>query len=417
MAFQKPRGTEDFFPEDRALQNLIFEKIRKVCSRYNYKEVESPAFETFELLAKKSGEEIKEQIFVLEKRGKEEFGLRFDLTVPIVRMFIEKQKSLPKPVRWYGLSRMWRYEKPQAGRLREFYQLSIELFGSDKPEADAEMIDVAIEILKELGLTPEDVVIKVNDRYLMHGLLENLGIQNVIDVFTAIDKIGKIEENEFIELLKDMKLDDKQIKELLRIIKIRELDEIAKYKNSVLGTDGLNRLRKIFDILKNKKEFLEFNPGVVRGLAYYTGTVFECFDKQGKLRSILGGGRYNDLVKLLGGQSEPAIGFGLGYSTLFMLLKQKNLLPKIELAPDYYIAPVDKKITDKAVEIAEKLRKKGLRVETDVMQRKLAKQMQYANAIKAKKVIVLGEDELKKGEVKIKDMKTGKEENVKITLL
>ncbi len=155
---QKPKGTEDFFPEDKALQNAIFDKIKNTCDNYNFNEVETPAFETIQLLTKKSGDEIKEQIFTLDKRGKEEFGLRFDMTVPITRMYIEKQKALTKPVKWFALSRMWRYEKPQAGRLREFYQLSVELFGSNKAEADAEVISLAIDILKSLGLNDKDVV-------------------------------------------------------------------------------------------------------------------------------------------------------------------------------------------------------------------------------------------------------------------
>ena len=174
MKFQKPKGTTDYYPEEKSVQQRIFELFRETARRYNFKEIESPVFESLELLTKKEGDEIKEQIFVLTKRSKESLGLRFDLTVPAVRMFIEKQKVLPKPVKWFYVSRMWRYEQPQAGRDREFYQFSAEIFGSNKPEADAEIINLAIDSLLSLGLDEKDFIVKINNRKFIQSLLLNV---------------------------------------------------------------------------------------------------------------------------------------------------------------------------------------------------------------------------------------------------
>src|SRR3989344_428679 len=197
MTFQKPKGTQDFYPEDKALQNKIFNILRSVAQKYNFQEIESPAFENIEVLTKKEGEEITSQIFTLEKRGEEKFGLRFDLTVPAARMFIAKQKEIPKPVKWFYLSRMWRYEQPQTGRLREFYQLSAEIFGSDRPEADAEAISLLIDCFLALGLTANDFLVKINNRKLLQGIVAELVPQeNITKVITLIDKKEKLSEQD-----------------------------------------------------------------------------------------------------------------------------------------------------------------------------------------------------------------------------
>src|SRR3989338_7334977 len=198
MAVQKPKGTVDFYPEELAVRSKLFDLLRQQALRYNFKEIESPAFENLSFLTKKEGEEIVGQIFSLEKRGDEQFGLRFDLTVPAARMFIEKQKSLPKPVKWFYLSRMWRYEQPQAGRLREFYQMSCEIFGSSKPEADAELLNLIIDCLASLGLTKNDFFIKINNRKLLEGLLLDIVDKNQTPgVIRIIDKRAKISQAEF----------------------------------------------------------------------------------------------------------------------------------------------------------------------------------------------------------------------------
>jgi histidyl-tRNA synthetase len=406
---KKPTGTVDFYPKDMETRKTIFRKFMKVAEKYNFKQIETPAFESLNLLTKKEGEEITKQIFTLEKKGEEEFGLRFDITVPAARMFIEQQKNLPKPVKWYYLTRMWRYERPQQGRLREFYQYGTELFGSSKPEADAEIISLLIDSFKELGLTEKDFFIKLNNRKLLEGLLKDFIKEKIFETIAIIDKKNKIPEEEFNNELKKTGLDENKINKIKNIIEIKNIEEIKKYCNNDLATQGLEELKSVLNLLKNKKEFLRIDLSTARGLAYYTGIVFEAYDINERYRALAGGGRYDKMIEMFNGEPTPATGFGLGYATLYLLLKQKNLLPKIDLSPDYFIAIVNKEVKEKAIEITDKLRK-NYKVEIDLMQRNLGNQFKYANKIKAKKVIIIGPDELKQNKIKIKDMQTGKEE-------
>lgn len=407
-SFQKPTGTVDFYAKEMAIRTKIFNSLRKTADNYGFNEIETPAFETLDLLKKKSGDEILNQIFTLEQKGDEQFGLRFDLTVPITRMFLEKQKELAKPVKWYGLSRMWRYERPQAGRLREFYQLSVELFGSEKPDADAEIINLVISCLVNLGLNSDDFLVKVNNRKLLQGLLLSVIKEDKLDsVIRIIDKKNKITDEDFEIELKKLKVDSKEIK---KILKCKTLEEISKLKLNKEAKEGYEELKNIFSLLNEK--FVMFDISTARGLAYYTGTVFEVFDRDEKFRAIAGGGRYDNLVELYGGAKTAATGFGMGYSTLLLLLKEKDLLPKPGNEVDYFVVMIGD-VKEKALEIISDLRKK-YKVDYDLNSRNMKKQLNYADTIKAKKVIFIGETELKEEMLTIKDMKTGKQEKVNI---
>ncbi len=416
MKYQNPKGTVDFYPKDMMERNAIFNKLRDTAVKYNYKEVESPAFESLKLLTAKSGDEIKEQIFVLEKKGKEEFGLRFDLTVPVARMFVEKQKSLTKPAKWFYLTRMWRYEQPQSGRLREFYQFGVEVFGSAKPEADAEVINLAIDSLMSLGLKEDDFVVKINNRKLIQGILTQIvGKEKLDKVLRAIDKKGKLSEKEFIEELEKTKMGLAQVEEVRDILEIEKIEDFSKLKLNKEAFEGLEELKGVLEFIYFK-ELVKISLSTVRGLAYYTGTVFEIFDQGGKFRSICGGGRYDKMIEQFGGQPEPATGFAIGYSTLYLLLAEKDCLPVVELCPDYFVAYATKDVKQAAFDICRKLREKYV-VEIDLTDKNLKNQFNYANKIGAKKVIVVGPDELKENKVNIKDMKTGAQETIAIDKL
>ncbi|MBD3248875.1 histidine--tRNA ligase [Candidatus Woesearchaeota archaeon] len=410
-SFQKPTGTSDLYPEDYSIREQIFSVLRKTARSFNFQEVESPAFETLDLLTKKSGQEILTQIFTLEQKGDEKFGLRFDLTVPITRMFLEKQKSIAKPVKWYALNRMWRYERPQAGRLREFYQLSVELFGSENPNSDAEVINLAIQCLKKLGLTDKDFFVKINNRKLLQGLLLSIVKEDKLEeLVRIIDKSPKITPEEFKKELSRIKADYNKIRDIL---KCKTLEDIEKLKLNKMAKEGLEELKAVTSMID--KRYFKFDISVARGLAYYTGTVFEIFDKQEKFRALAGGGRYDNLVELYDGASTPATGFGMGYSTLSLLLKEKDLLPAADIAPDYFVVMIgDTK--EKSLEIIKQLRKR-YKVEYDLNERNVGNQMKYANSLNAKKVIFIGGDELKAGLFSVKDMKSGKEEKLSLDLL
>lgn len=407
MAFQKPKGTIDFFPDEKSKQDYVFGKLKVAAESSAFKEIESPAFENIEVLTKKSGEETRNQIFTLEKKGNEEFGLRYDITVPCARMFVDIQKGCQKPVKWFYLTRMWRYEQPQKGRLREFYQFGTEVFGSNSPAADAEVINLAIDSLKSLGLKKGDFYLYINNRKLITGLLLSRINEAQVDfALSIIDKFRKLSEDDFLKELSQNNINKNQAKEVLEIIKKDTFDK--QYLNK-LAQEGYEELMKVLELLSDNRDFVKIDLSVVRGLAYYTGTVFEVYDAGRKFRAICGGGRYDNLIEMFGGEKAGATGFGMGYATLSLLLQDKGLLPDSEITPDYFIAVIKKENFNDAYEICNKLRKR-FSCEIDLNQRNLGNQLQFANSIKAKKVIFVGENELKEGKFKVKDMQTGIEE-------
>ncbi|MDP7457818.1 MAG: histidine--tRNA ligase [Candidatus Woesearchaeota archaeon] len=412
MVFKKPKGTVDYGPEECGIRDYLFNTFRGISRNYGYQEVETPAFEDMKLLTQKSGEEIKKQIFTLEKKGDEELGLRFDLTVPLVRMFIEKQKSMPKPVKWFYCSRMWRYEKPQQGRLREFYQMSIELYGSKEPMADAEVINLCIDFFQALGLTNKDFEVRINNRKLLQGLLQGLVNPNKItEVIRVIDKRAKISEDDYLAELKAIGVKDP--KKLTKILDITLFEDLEKLDKDALATEGFNELKAIYPLLD--KKFVKLSLSTARGLDYYSGTVFEFFDKKGTFRSLCGGGRYDDMIEQFGGEKGYVTGFSIGNATLTLLLQDRKKLPALDFSVDYYVAPI-KGYEKQALKLVSQLRKNNS-AEVDLSGRNLGNQFKYADAIKAKNVIVIGSDEVKSGKVKVKDMASGKEKVVDIRKL
>jgi len=355
-------------------------------------------------------------LFLFKRKDTEEFGLRFDLTVPLTRMFLQKQKEIAKPVKWFYTTRMWRYERPQAGRLREFYQMGVEFFGSKYSEADTEIISIAIEMLKQMGLTERDFVVKLNNRKLLEGLLLKFVKEDKIDsIIKIIDKKAKIaDEKEFNQMLAEAGIQLKDISKIKKMLKADTIEKIEKIEKNAIANEGFNELKEVYSMIDSK--YLRIDLSTARGLAYYTGNVFEIFDKEESLRSICGGGRYDDLVELFGGQPTPATGFAMGLSTLSLLLKKKKKLPKISFAPDYYVAIMNDKVRADAMKIVREIRKK-YSVETDFMRRSFGKQLNYANSVGAKNLIVIGEEEVKSGSLKVKNMKTGEEKSIKLSEL
>jgi histidyl-tRNA synthetase len=409
--FSKPTGTVDFYPKEESIKSQIFKKLRQAALNFNFKEVDTPIIESLDLLKAKQGDEILSQIFTIEKKGDEEFGIRAEFTPSLARMFVSKQKELPKPVKWFCINKVLRYERPQKGRLREFFQFNCEIYGSSKAEADAELINLITASLKSLGLTENDFKINLNNRKLMIGLIEEINKGKVDDILATIDKRKKITDEDFNQKLTEIGLNNEQIQQLNTLLQT-EINNIKT--NNKQAQEGLDEIKQILELTDNN--IVKFDIETVRGLAYYTGTVFEVFDKEEKFRSIAGGGRYDQMIELFKGEPTPATGFGLGYATLSLLLKEKNLLPEPNLAPDYFIIIVNDEVTKEAIKIANKLREK-YKVELDLNRRNIGKQFKYADSMGAKKAIVIGPDELKQGKVKVKDMVSRKEELVDISSL
>jgi histidyl-tRNA synthetase len=405
--FKKTKGTTDFYPNEQFICDYIFSNLKNVAERFCFERVEPPMIESMELLTAKSGEEIKNQIFTIEKKGKEELGLRFEFTASLARMFAEKQKALIKPVKWYSFNRLWRYERPQAGREREFIQFNCEIYGSSNAKSDSELVVLAIESLKSLKLKEDDFIVRINNRKLLMGLLLAITTDDNIDkILRIVDKKEKISKDVFYKELDFLKKEEiKKIDDLFKL-KFQDLD---KFDMNALAREGYNSLKEIICYLEKigYKNVL-FDMSIVRGLDYYTGMVFEIFDEKKEFRALCGGGRYDNVIKAFGGEDTPATGFAIGYSTLSLLFEKKKLFPEYNQNIDYFLVAIDEKNYLDLFYIASKLRKK-YNVLFDLTNRSLQKQLKYANQINAKKIIFIGSDEIKTGKYKIKCMATGKE--------
>jgi histidyl-tRNA synthetase len=308
---------------------------------------------------------------------------------------------------------MWRYEAPQAGREREFFQISVENFGSDKPETDAEIINLCIDCLLATGLAKNDFVLKISHRKLLEGILIDIIPKNKLeDAMRIIDKKNKLEDKQFFDEMKKAGIDNTRAERIFHATSINgSIKDVEKkirqhIELNELAQEGLRNLREILSMVHHSNITIDLS--VARGLAYYTGCVFEAFDAQGKFRALGAGGRYDQLVQLFGGENCPATGFAIGYSTANLLLKEKKKLNARLQGPDFYIAPVNEAMIPSALTIARQLRNK-YSVEADLMRRSISKQFDYANKIGAKYVLVVGPEELKTKKFTIKEMKTGKE--------
>lgn len=406
------KGTRDFYPKEMGMRNWLYQNMREVSSSFGYQEYEGPLIETIDLYAAKSGEElVKEQSFVFNDRGGDQLTLRPELTPTLARMVAQRQGELVYPLRWWSFGPFWRYERPQKGRTREFFQWNIDLLGPNSPEADAELIAVLATFFKKVGLSSKDVVILVNDRRLMDEQITALGIplEKKMDVSNLIDRRNKLSPVEWKEYGLSMGLSEIQFNGL-----VAQLDNPELWLQSA----GLQRLFKAIDVL-GVREYVRYDANVVRGLLYYTGTVFEAYDLTGETRrAICGGGRYDNLLADVGGDPLPAVGYAMGDVVIGLLLQKLNCVPaNLGQTP----APVLVTIFDEerwldSLSLANELRLTGLNVACYPEPARLAKQFKYADRIGTKIVIVAGPDELEAGQVTIKDLMRGVQEMVERSL-
>lgn len=400
---QPLRGFQDFYPPQMAARRWLFEKMRAVSQLFGYQEYEGPTLEPLALYTAKSSEElVRQQTFTLTDRGGEKLALRPELTPTLARMVAQKQAELPRPIRWFSIGPRWRYEKPQKGRSREFYQWDVDLLGVETPEADAEIIAIAAEFLKAVGLTPKEVVIKINDRRLMEKKLSFVEIPKtkIRAVFQAIDKKEKMAEKKWEAWLREIGLSDLQIKDLKGILKDKDFAGESE------------ELTAIFATLKDweVEDYVEFDPAIVRGLDYYTGTVFEARDRAGEFRAILGGGRYDNLVAVVGGPRLPGVGFAAGDKVLEEVLRKFGKWPKIKAVPTKVLVTIfNEEFWRDSLKIAHRLRKEGIPTELYLTPDKLDKQLKYADKQGIPYVIIFGPEEAEKGIILIKDLKTRKQ--------
>jgi len=412
ISTQPYKGSRDFYPEQLQVRSYIFEAFRIVCKRYGYQEYDGPFIESLDLYKAKSGQEIvEEEIYNFIDKGNREVAIRPEMTPTLARMVAAKSKELIKPIRWFSIPNVWRYEKPQKGRLREHYQLNVDIYGVKNIQADAEIISLLVDIFKYFGATNKMFKVKINNRKLINELFDNLKIdkKNYLIIYKILDKKLKVSNEEFLELLKSN-----------ANLNIKQVDLLCHYLNNpqeifeFLGdkSNSVREVKMFFELIENFgiKDYVEFDPTIIRGLDYYTSLVFEVFDLNNKnKRALSGGGRYDDLLSMFVNQSEPAVGFGLGDVTIIDFLNDWKLIPNFKNKIDYFITvwPFDKSVSYicASFKIANLLRSKNYTTITWTdSNTKIDKQIKHAVKLNADKLIIIGPNELSNNQLVIKNI-------------
>ena len=403
------KGTRDFYPEDMAVRSWLYGKLREVSESFGYQEYDGPFLEKIDLYAAKSGEElVKEQAFVFPDRGGDLITLRPELTPSLARMVAQRQKQFTYPLRWWSFGPFWRYERPQKGRTREFFQWNVDLIGANSPEGDAELIAICAAFFKSVGLSPAQVDISINDRRLMEGQLEKIGVTSDAlrkTVFMLIDRRDKMIPAEWDGFAIQSGLTLTQLNDLKAMLANREL-----WKESA-------ELTRVFSALEalSATAYVKFDPQIIRGLDYYTGTVFEARDKDREGRAILGGGHYDNLVEDVGGDPLPAVGFAMGDVMIRVVLEKYGCLPEFKPSPaDILVTVFEPLLLDHSLKISADLRNGGFKVACFTEEAKLPRQLKYADKMGIRFVVIVGPDEFSAGQATVKDLTSRQQATVPI---
>jgi histidyl-tRNA synthetase len=402
-------GFRDFYPADLALRAHIFGTWRAVAARYGFEEYDGPPLEPLELYTAKSGEEIVGQLYAFGDKGGRDVAMRPEMTPTLARMVAARANGLKKPIRWFSIPQLFRYERQQRGRLREHFQLNADLIGEPGPLGDAEIIALAVDSVRAFGLGPSDFRVRLSDRRLLTALLRGLGLdesQSAV-VYQVLDKLERVPEAVSVERLEQAGVARGTIDRILALARLRSWDALA----AAAGDAGqaldagapLERTIAALDAM-GLGGYLDLDLGVVRGLAYYTGTVFELFDARGELRAICGGGRYDNLLAALGGVDLPALGFGMGDVVLAELLRDRGLAPAAGATVDVFLAAIGSDDLPEMLGLAHELREAGLRAEYALAPQAVGKQLKLADSRGARVAIVIGPDDRARGEVMMKDL-------------
>lgn len=405
---QPLKGTRDFYPEDMSLRTWLYSKVKEVSNLFGYQEYEGPFLETIDLYAAKSGEElVKEQSFVFPDRSGELITLRPELTPTLARMVAQRQKQLVYPLRWWSFGPFWRYERPQKGRTREFFQWNIDLIGVNSPEADAEMIAIIATFFQLAGFSSNQVKILINDRRLIESELNRINIPEVQykSIFKLVDRREKMSALEWNSYAKEIGLSNKNIDDLQ-----------AMLNDSTLWEKSTN-LTRIFSALKALKaiDYTKFDPNIIRGLDYYTSTVFEAKENEGEIRrSILGGGRYDNLLADIGGDPLPAVGFAMGDVIITLLMKAHNCIPQTltKHPADVLVTIFDEQRLMDSLAFAAEMREAKINTLCHPIADNLGKQLKYAARLGIKLAVIIGPDEINNSQISVKDLVSGLQHTV-----
>jgi len=417
--FKPPRGTRDFLPEEMIKRNRVLDTVKRVFESYGYDPLGTPAFESLEMLKLKSGEDVIDQIYYFKDKSDRELGLRFEMTASMARVVASK-RDLQLPFKRYAIGPCWRYERPEPGRFREFYQADVDIVGSDSPMSDAEVIAVAVDCLRALGFN--EFQVRINDRRMLKAFMETIGIsgEKSLDVFRALDKLDKVGKEEVMKLLEALGIDANTSERLLEITSPKGSPETILEEAKLLLSDK-EAYQDVCESLSGIVEYAEsfgfsqyvtIDLSLARGLDYYTGLVFEVSLGE-RVGSVAGGGRYDRLIELYGGRPTPATGISLGIERLTTLLEQRGFFEPVNTVTQVFVASLSS-ARKEAVGIARRLREAGLCVDMDLMERSLTNQLEYVDKKGISLTVIVGEKELREGCVALRDMKEKRQVNVKL---
>ena len=420
--FQPPRGTRDYLPEDQLKKNWVIDQVREVYEAYGFEPLGTPAFENLEMLLIKSGDDIINQIYNFKDKSDRELALRFELTASTVRV-VASHRNLVKPFKRYAIGPTWRYERPTETRFREFWQADVDIFGVEGSIADAEVLSAAVDALNKLGF--EGFTINLNDRRILKSIVQLAGIpeEKSLDAFRAVDKLAKIGRDGVIEELKGISPYEEASMKLLDMLGLSgDPDEVLGQAKTMLQDyeDGVKGCAALADLYSYAKAFgfaqyIRVDLSLARGLDYYTGPVFEIIAKgYENYGSIAGGGRYDEIIELFGGPPTCATGVSFGVDRVTLILEAKGAFTDMNLGAKVYVAPVNEKVIDEAIKIAQKLRAENIPTIVDLMGRRLGKQFEFADKKGIPKVVVVGERELAEESVTVRDMNSGEQTKVKL---
>jgi len=413
-----PKGTRDFYPEDMAFREFIFSSWQTTCQRYGFELFDAPMFEHLDLYTQKSGQEIEKQLYAFADKGGRQIALRPELTPSLARMVASKGTSLKRPVRWYSIPRLFRYERMQRGRLREFFQLNMDILGTADVTADAELMAASVAMMQELGLDHNDFSVLVSSRKLLEEFLEFCGVpsERNAGIYALLDRRHKLPAAEFDQELSSMLGDAVTARKVREVLEVKSLDDLAAIDDSLPSYHELRGLFALIDMY-GLSDYVQFDIGIVRGLAYYTGIVFELFDRRRSLRAIAGGGRYDRLIQTYGGPSTPAVGFAAGDVVLGELLKDNGIVPPIPPRSTVFVAAFEDGYPGQAIAVAQQLRAGGISAEYPLRNVSISRQLKLANDARARLVIFVGGDEARQGRARIKNMATGAEKTASLDAL
>jgi histidyl-tRNA synthetase len=419
MKIPPVKGTRDFYPAQMARRNWIIDGWKKVSVRNGFEEYDGPIFEHLQMYQIKSGQEIVEQLFSFQDRGGRDLAIRPEITPTLARMVNQQINALPRPIKWFSVPRLCRAERPQKGRLREFFQWNVDIIGVDSPQADAEIIFTSLDYLRSVGLTAKDIQARISSRRLLATVLRGIGIsEDKLDpVYALLDKKAKLPPETFNVLLAEQVPSSEQAAAILRFMSVESVDHIEEaIPVDEEARQAIADMKSVLDTLDamGVGDYCRFDPSIVRGLAYYTGVVFEIHDKVGDLRAICGGGRYDNLLRDFGGPAIPATGMGMGDCVLEILLEQKGLLegrvPQRRM--DYFVAAADPQFVRGVYQIVADLRSRGYSAGFSYKQAGLSKQLKEAASQQAGACVIVGQEYADKRELIVKDMTTGRQTSV-----